>query len=160
MAQDHGRIIALPQMRSGVSPRTGEQWANQQIVIEIDGRYTRRVSADLFGWDKIQAANLQLGQYVTLKYEVEAREFEGRWYNDVRVYDIERDGRSVLRISAPTQPQAQISQPQQPQHQGYAPANVNNYAMQSDPYQPYGTQPQGAQAPNNNIPFPPTQPPY
>lgn len=97
--QEHGRIICVMQPRTGASQRTGEQWFSQDYVILIDGRYERRVAFSIWGLENNRRANLQLGEYVTIHCEVEAHEYEGRWFNEVRCYDVEKNGQSVIRGS-------------------------------------------------------------
>lgn len=111
--QEHGRIIAILQPQTGTSPRTGQPWYSQSYVMEIDGRYTRRVAFSLWGYENNAKAQLQLGEYITMSGEVEAHEHQGRWYNELRAYDIEKRGQSVLRenYSQPSQPSSQPACP-------------------------------------------------
>lgn len=128
--------MAILPLRNGVSQRTGEQWSSQGFVLEIDGRYTRRVRMNLWGADRIQAANLQLGEFVTARFEIEAHEHDGDWYNDCRVYDIVCNGVSRLRNrqqQAPQQhaPYQQAPQQQAPYHQAPPqPYTQQQYAQQ------------------------------
>lgn len=143
--EEHGRVICIMQQRSGVSQRTGQPWASLDFVIETEGRYPRKVRLSLWGQDNIYAAGLQPGEYITCKFEIEAHEVNGEFYNDLRCWDILKQGSSLLRRQQ-TQPQAapqqqQVNQPQQmPQQQvNNAP---NNYTQQAAP-KPYA-QPQDA----------------
>lgn len=118
--EEHGRIVQIMRERSGVSRRTGETWKAQDFLLEIDGRYTRKVRFSLWGAEKLEKACLSVGEYVTVKAEVEAHETNGEWYNDIRVYDIEKYGRSVFRDNnlvqaAPSQQPAQQMPPQSTQ---------------------------------------------
>lgn len=95
--QEHGRVVFLYPVREGVSTRTGEVWKAQDFVIEIDGRYTRKVRLSMFGTERVAKANIQLGEYITALFEIEAHEHNGEFYNDLRVYDIQKNGMSVFR---------------------------------------------------------------
>lgn len=176
--QEHGRIICVMQKRQGVSQRSGEMWESQSYVLEIDGRYTRRVLFDIFGSSAIARANLQVGDFVTMMGEVEAHEYQGRWYNGVRCYDIMKNGQSVMRNVPPTQ-SAQSIAPQttqptpsiapgsyQPTPQ-FAPQTTQstpqNYAPtpQFAPGTPYQAQAfPGTNYPVPEVPPTPTQAPY
>lgn len=106
----HGKVIVVRQVRTGVSQRTGETWYSQDFVLESDGQYQHRCKLSLWGADRIQRAGLQPGEYVTAKFEVEAHESNGEWYNDLRCYDIVANGQSRLRNTQPQpapQPQFQ-----------------------------------------------------
>ena len=81
-----GKIIAVMQPRSGVSQRTGNSWMMQDYVMEIPGQYPRHMVFNIFGEDRIKQFNIQMGEDVTVSFDIDAREFNGRWYNDIRAW--------------------------------------------------------------------------
>lgn len=85
-----GRIIAVMEPRSGVSARTGNQWMTQEYVIEVPGQYPKRCVFNLFGEDRIKQFNIQQGEDLTIQFDIDAREYNGRWYNDIRAYNVIR----------------------------------------------------------------------
>lgn len=85
-----GKIIAVMQAKSGVSTKTGNNWMTQEYVIEVPGQYPKRCAFSVFGEDRIKQFNLQSGDDVTIQFDIDAREFNGRWYNDVRAYNVIR----------------------------------------------------------------------
>ena len=85
-----GRIIAVMEKRSGQSQRSGNAWASQDYVIETLEQYPRRCVFNVFGEDKINEYNLQIGSEVTVSFDINAREYNGRWYNDIRAWRVER----------------------------------------------------------------------
>lgn len=84
-----GRIIAVLPLRSGVSQKDGKSWMTQDYVIETLEQYTKRCLFNVFGEEKIKEYNLQVGSEVTVKFDINAREYNGRWYNDVRAWKVE-----------------------------------------------------------------------
>ena len=70
-----GRIIHVLPLQEGVS-KAGNPWKKQEYVLETEEQYPRKVCFNLFG-DKVD-------QYL------ESREFNGRWYTDVRAWKIEK----------------------------------------------------------------------
>ena len=84
-----GRIIAVMEKRSGQSQRSGNTWASQDYVIETLEQYPRRCVFNVFGEDKINEYNLQIGSEVTVSFDINAREYNGRWYNDVRAWRVQ-----------------------------------------------------------------------
>ena len=79
-------IVALPE-RSGVSAR-GE-WKVQEFVLEtVDTQYPRKMLFDVFGADRLQRYNLQVGQMVSVAFDIDAHEYNGRWYNSIHAYDV------------------------------------------------------------------------
>ena len=83
-----GTIIAVMQPQGGVSQRTGNTWMRQEYVLEIPAQYPRRISFTLFGEDRIKQFNIQPGEEITVQFDIDAREFNGRWYNDIRAFNI------------------------------------------------------------------------
>ena len=90
-----GKIIAVLQARSGVSQRTGNSWMTQEYVMEIPGQYPRHMVFNIFGEDRIKQFNIQVGEDVTVSFDIDAREYNGRWFNDIRAYNVVRGAAPV-----------------------------------------------------------------
>ena len=61
-----GKIIAVLDARSGVSARTGNPWKSQEFVIETQEQYPRRCVFRVFGEDRLNAMNIQMGETLTV----------------------------------------------------------------------------------------------
>ena len=85
-----GKIIAVLPANSGVSNRTGNPWMSQEYVIEVPGQYPRKCVFRLFGEDRIKQFNIQNGEDLTVQFDIDAHEYQGRWFNEVRAYNIIR----------------------------------------------------------------------
>ena len=85
-----GRIIAVMEPRSGVSARTGNSWMTQEYVLEVPGQYPKRCVFKLFGEDRIKQFNIQNGEDLTIQFDIDDREYQGRWFNDIRAYNVIR----------------------------------------------------------------------
>jgi len=85
-----GRIIAVLPASSGVSARTGNAWMSQDYVIEVPGQYPRKCVFRVFGEDRIKQFNIQMGEDLTVSFDIDAHEFNGRWFNDVRAFAVQR----------------------------------------------------------------------
>ena len=85
-----GRIIAVLEAKSGTSSKTGNPWMMQGYVIEVPGQYPRRCMFSVFGEDRIKQLNIQNGEDLTVQFDIDAREYNGRWYNDFRAYNVIR----------------------------------------------------------------------
>lgn len=82
-----GKIIAALPERSGVSAR-GE-WKVQEFVLEThDSQYPRKMVFDVFGADRLARFNIQVGQDVLVAFDIDAREYNGRWFNSIRAFDV------------------------------------------------------------------------
>ncbi len=85
-----GKIIAVLEARGGVSKTTGNSWKSQEYVIETHEQYPRRMCFNVFGEDKITQMNIQVGDELNVFFDINAREYQGRWYNDIRAWKVER----------------------------------------------------------------------
>ena len=105
-----GKIIAVLPERSGVSARSGSEWRLGSYVLETVGeRYPRKINFEVFGADKIQQFNIQVGEMVRVSFDIDAREYtrpDGTvtWFNSIRAWNVDRniDAASVV---APTMQQ-------------------------------------------------------
>lgn len=88
-----GKIIQILEARSGQSTRTGNNWMSQSFVIEASdpGRqYPTRCVFDVFGEDRLRQFNIQAGEILTVSFDIDAHEYQGRWYNSIRAWRVER----------------------------------------------------------------------
>lgn len=88
-----GKITHILEARTGTSPRTGAAWMSQSFVIEAiePGRqFPTRCVFDVFGEDRLRQFNIQAGETVTVSFDLDAREYIGRWFNSVRAWKVER----------------------------------------------------------------------
>ena len=87
-----GNIVVVCQLKSGVSQQ-GKEWQSLDFVVEVPGQYPKRVALNLFGQDKIARLNPQVGeQNVTVDFDIDAHEYNGRWFNGIRAWNITRQG--------------------------------------------------------------------
>lgn len=84
-----GKIIAVLEPRSGQSKTTGNMWMTQDYVIETIEQYPKRVCFNVWGEDKIKMFNIQVGQELIVSFDINAREWQGKWFNDVRAWKVE-----------------------------------------------------------------------
>ena len=105
-----GKIIAVLPAREGVSSRTGSPWMTQDYVLETHDQYPRRCCFNVFGSDKIQLFNIQIGEELRVSFDIDAREYQGRWFNSIRAWKVERIDPNAVQNAAPN---AQFAQPAQ-----------------------------------------------
>lgn len=84
-----GKIIVALEPRSGQSARTGNNWVVQSYVVETHEQYPKRCVFDIFGEDRIKEANIKVGDEVTVSFDIDAREYQGRWFNSVRAWRVQ-----------------------------------------------------------------------
>lgn len=80
-------ILALPET-SGVS-KNGNNWKKREYVLETEETYPKKVHFDFFG-DRADQYPLNVGDDVTLSFDIESREYNGRWYTSIRGWKAEK----------------------------------------------------------------------
>ena len=72
--------------------RTGTNWIKQEFVLETQDQYPKKVCMSVWG-DKTQdLAPIQEGEIVKVQFNVESREYNERWYTEIRAYRLDRSG--------------------------------------------------------------------
>ena len=103
MAEISGQIIAVLPTKSGTSAR-GTEWSSQTAVVETKEQYPKKVAFDVKGADRIAQFNLQVGDYVTVSYDIDAHEYNGKWFNAVRAWNVVRTNQQQQAYQQPQQP--------------------------------------------------------
>lgn len=80
------KLVQILPLQSGTG-RNGE-WKKQEIIVETEGQYPKKVCISMWG-DKINDTVLQIGNMLDISFDVESREYNGRWYTDVRAWKVE-----------------------------------------------------------------------
>lgn len=131
-----GKIIQVLPEQSGMS-KTGNPWKVQSYVLETQEQYPRKVCFEIFGEDRIKNNPCKVDDVVTVSFDIESREFNGRWYTSIRAWRVQQGAVAAAPATAqPTvQPSAQpTAQPAaQPMAQAAAPAaNVQAFDAAGD----------------------------
>ena len=86
-----GKIIAVGQVQMGTS-QNGTQWSSCEYTIEeLNDQYPSRAVIQVYGSDKLQQFNIQLGEIITAHIGLKARQSkEGRWFNQLDCWKVER----------------------------------------------------------------------
>ena len=108
-----GKIIAILSPRGGVSKTSGNEWKSQEYVIENHDQYPRKMCFDVFGADKIEQFNIQMGEELTVSFDVDARQWNDRWFNSIHAWKVERVGAGApMTPGAPVPPPAPAATPE------------------------------------------------
>ncbi|KAA6304484.1 hypothetical protein EZS27_043351, partial [termite gut metagenome] len=81
-----GKIIAVLPPKSGVGKTSGSEWQVQEYVIESHDQYPKKMCFSVFGTDKIAQFNIQLNDELTVSFDVDARQWQDRWFNSIRAW--------------------------------------------------------------------------
>lgn len=82
-----GKVIECLPLKSGQSAK-GE-WQKQEYVLETASEYPKKVCFMVWG-DKIDQFSIKQGESVTVSIDLESREYNGRWYTDVKAWRVSR----------------------------------------------------------------------
>ena len=130
-----GKIIVVLPERSGVSQR-GNQWRSISYVLETQEQYPKKMAFDVTN-DKIDQLNIQLGEILTVQFDINAREYNGRWFNSVNAWNVIRQTQQApaqgVGFSGNVQSVAQAAQ--QAMASSANAAGVSNPMNQQNPYQ-------------------------
>ncbi|MEN9548973.1 MAG: hypothetical protein RIR12_1564 [Bacteroidota bacterium] len=69
-------------------------WKKQDIIVETDGQYPKKVCISIWG-DKINEGQLQIGNLLQIDFDIESREYNSKWYADIKAWKIEVAGAST-----------------------------------------------------------------
>ena len=107
-----GKVVRLGNLTEGTSARG--PWRKQELIIETEEQYPRTVC--LICWTN-QIEEIQKfapGQTIKAQIEISSREFNGKWYTDVRVWRFDPVGATTAPVAAPAQPAQQPMMHQTP----------------------------------------------
>ena len=76
-----GKIIVAQPIQSGVS-KNGNNWQRQDFVLEIPGQYPKKVAFSVMN-SNIQNFGLAVGQDVDIEIDINANEWQGKWFNSI-----------------------------------------------------------------------------
>ena len=125
----------MPAM-SGVSQTTGNQWMSQEYVMAYywfpNQTNPSYAVMRVFGEDRIKQFNLQVNDEVRVRFHIEAHEYNGRWFNEVRIDGVTFIGASAYKNPQPANQPAQGANGQQ----GCQQATQGNQGAQPAPFPP------------------------
>lgn len=102
-----GKIIVVLQTNSGTSRATGNPWMSQEYVLETHDQYPKKICFRVFGEDRIKNFNIQAGEELTVSFDIDAHEYNGRWFNSVNAWAVNRN--NAAQTSTAQSPQASPS---------------------------------------------------
>ena len=143
-----GKIIAVLPTRSGTSAR-GTQWSSQTAVIETQEQYPKKLAFDVIN-DKIDQFNIQVGEFLTVQFDINAREYNGRWFNSVNAWNVIRQAQQAPAQCGGFRGNVQSSA--QAAQQAANAAGVANPMNPQNPYPPR-QQPAQPQGDSSDLPF-------
>lgn len=102
-----GKIIAALPPKSGTSQSTGKPWQVNTYVLQTTEQTPKNIAFDVFDTLRAEQYNLKVGDMVTVSIDIDAHEYNGRWYNQIRAWN-------VVNHASAQKPAAQPSPAPQP----------------------------------------------
>ena len=135
-----GKVVEIFPARSGVA-KTGNNWTSQDVLFEVlpQTQYPRRILVSFFN-KADEVARLSVGGEFTVSIDINAREYNGRWYNDIRAWRVQpkqaaqpQSQPAAPAYSAPAMPATPAGNvAPMPTEQDYAGSNTNASAEVDD----------------------------
>lgn len=102
-----GKVVRLGGLTEGTSARG--PWRKQDLIIETDEQYPKTVCLTCWTNQIDEIQNMAPGQLIKAQIDISSREFNGKWYTDVRVWRF--DPVTAAAPGQPAQPAAQVAHP-------------------------------------------------
>lgn len=87
--QINGKLITLLPLQTGQG-KNGE-WKKQEFIIETSGQYPKKVCVT--AWGRLVDVIPNIGSTVDVSFNLESREYNNRWYTEVKAFEIETVGK-------------------------------------------------------------------
>jgi len=88
--EERGVIVKKLTEREGVSQRSGQPWKTAEFLIEIPGRFPRHMTVQVSNGLSGRIARFEslVGKDVTVSFDIDAHEWEGRWFNEIKAWGV------------------------------------------------------------------------
>lgn len=117
-----GRVLQILPLQQGTS-KAGKPWKSLVFVLETGGQYPKKVPIKLFG-ESVDKFPLQIGQEVTASLDLDGREWEGKWFPEIKAWNIVYAGAQQAAPAPQQVATAPAAAPAQPQPAPAAQAGV------------------------------------
>ena len=127
-----GKVIAVLPPREGTSARG--PWKSQEYVIETHDQYPKKMVFNIFGADRIEQFAIKAGEEINVSFDIDAHEYNGRWFNNIRAWNIQRVDAAAVMAGAPATAAPVTPQPAQPaaQQAPFPPAQESTGSPEDD----------------------------
>jgi uncharacterized protein DUF3127 len=107
--QVKGKLVQKLVVESGEG-RNGK-WEKQQFVIETDEQFPKKICIVLWGDKVSMLEKVAEGDVLNVSINIESREFNSKWYTDVKAWRIEKEADEGSSSPIPSEPPADLGLP-------------------------------------------------
>ena len=85
-----GILVKQTAVKAGVSSRNGNPWKIAEYLLEVPGQYPRHINFNVSDGQvgRIARFDSLIGKMVTVSFDIDANEYEGRWFNKINAWGI------------------------------------------------------------------------
>jgi hypothetical protein len=89
-----GRLVKVLPLESGQG-KSGKEWKKLPIVLETEGQYPKKVCVTAWGDLADKMRGLKIGTLVTANIDIESREYNDKFYTEVKVFSYTADSNGI-----------------------------------------------------------------
>ncbi len=90
--ETRGHIISKGEMQTGISKTTNKEWRKISAVFQEEGKWKNMMAVQAFGDTALSITHISPDDIVEIEVEVRAREYNGKWYNDLTIQELKVKG--------------------------------------------------------------------
>jgi hypothetical protein len=94
-----GKIFSILPLATGTSAKG--PWKKQEYILQTTEQFPKKICFVVWG-EKIDEYALRENDSVTVSIDIESREFNGRWYTDVKAWKVAKDEKGAVAAPADT----------------------------------------------------------
>ena len=85
-----GKVVKILDPVRFVSKKDGNEYYRHSFVIETGGQYPKHVAFTVLGDEKFKTMGVEVGGMYNVSFDIDAREWQGRWFNDISAWRVVR----------------------------------------------------------------------
>lgn len=116
-----GKVIKILDPQRFVSKKDGSEIVKNFFVIETQGQYPKKIAFSVMGEDKFKTMGLTVGGVYSVSFDVESREWQGKWFSDVSAWRAVRTDGQSAQAQAPAATPTPTPTPTQTPANGVSP---------------------------------------
>jgi len=87
MKLENVKVALVNEVETGKS-QDGNEWKKQTVIVTTGGQYPKTIAVSCMGKTVDYSSQLKVGQTIDVEFDVQSREYNGRWYTDVKAWKI------------------------------------------------------------------------
>ena len=106
-----GKLVQILPLQEGNSTRGA--WKKQDFILETTEQYPKKVCISCWGEKVDELQKFQPNETLSIAINVESREYNGRWYTEVKAWKMESASQGAPAGDTPPPPPADFIMPEE-----------------------------------------------